>query len=330
MKVTIQDIANMVGVSKSTVSRYLNGGYVSGDNVNKIKEAIEKTGFETNFFAKRLKAKKSKLIGIIMPRIDSFTAGKTLKGINNKLEEKGYQSIILTSELNKEKELSNIKKLYQQGVDGIVIMSFEISKEHVEIASKLPIPVVFSGQSSEYLNCIALDDFKIGEILGEYIREQGHKNIVFLGVDERDKAVGVLRKKGFYSAFNDEECNINFVKTTFSFNRAYEAGDEVLEHNPTAVICATDNIALGLMRFLLERGIKIPNDISVAAFGGYDVSQITYPSLTTVKIDYSLFGEKTAEKILNLIDDKELEIDSNIPLELMTRESVKKINKELL
>ena len=113
MKVTIQDIANMVGVSKSTVSRYLNGGYVSKENTKKIKAAIEKTGFETNFFAKRLKSKKSKLIGIIIPRIDSYTAGKTLNGINKKLQEYGYQGIILTSELDRNTELNHIKNLYQ-------------------------------------------------------------------------------------------------------------------------------------------------------------------------------------------------------------------------
>lgn len=326
MKVTIQDIANMVGVSKSTVSRYLNGGYVSAENVNKIKEAIEKTNFETNFFAKRLKAKNSKLIGVIMPRIDSFTAGKTLNGINKKLEEHGYQGIILTSELNREKELNHIKKLYQQGVDGIIIMSFEIAKEHVKIANQLPIPIIFSGQESEYLNFITLDDEKIGKLLGKYIKKQGHKNIVFLGVSEKDKSVGILRKKGFYDVFEGEEYKLNFVETDFSFNKAYESGDKVLEYNPTAVICATDNIALGLMRFLLERGIKIPNDVSIAGFGGYDVGAITYPSLTTVKIDYKLFGEKTADRILNLIDEEKLDEIDEVPLELVIRESVKRID----
>ena len=90
-KVTIQDIANMVNVSKSSVSRYLNNGYVSEENAKKIKEAIEKTGFETNFFAKRLKTKRSKLIGIVIPRINSVTVGELLTGINRRLEENNYQ-----------------------------------------------------------------------------------------------------------------------------------------------------------------------------------------------------------------------------------------------
>lgn len=324
MKVTIQDIANMVGVSKSTVSRYLNGGYVSNENTVKIKEAIEKTGFETNFFAKRLKSKQSKLIGIIVPRIDSFTAGKTLNGINKKLEEQGYQGIILTSEFNIEKELEQINKLYNQGVDGIIIMSFEISKEHVKLANKLPIPILFSGQKNYYINYLVLDDEKIGNILGTYIKEQGHKDIVFLGVSESDREVGILRKKGFCNVF-EKECNISFVETDFSFDKAYEAGEEVLKYNPTAIVCATDNIALGLMRYLLENGRKIPDDISIAAFGGYEVSAITYPSLTTVKIDYKLFGEEIALNILSLINGEKSINTCEIPLELMVRESVKSL-----
>lgn len=325
MKVTIQDIANMVGVSKSTVSRYLNGGYVSSENTEKIKKAIEKTGFETNFFAKRLKSKKSKLIGIIVPRIDSFTAGKTLNGINRKLEEHGYQGIILTSELNREKELEQINKLYNQGVDGIIIMSFEVAKEHVKLANKLPIPVLFSGQRNEYVNHIALDDKKIGKTLGEYIKAQGHKDIVYLGVSERDKAVGLDRKLGFLEVFKGEEYNINFVETDFSFNKAYELGADVLKHNPSVVICSTDNIALGLMRALFESGKRIPEDISIGSFGGYDVGAITYPSLTTVKIDYNLFGEEMAQEILSLINGEEVTNTCEIPLELIIRESVKKV-----
>lgn len=325
MKVTIQDIANMVGVSKSTISRYLNGGYVSNENKEKIKEAIEKTGFETNFFAKRLKAKKSKLIGVVVPRIDSFTAGKTLNGINKKLEENGYQGLILTSKLDKNKELEQISKLYNQGVDGIIVLAFEISKEHVKLANRLPIPILFSGQRNEYVNHIVLDDVKIGGILGKYIKKQGHKNIVYLGVSEKDKAVGLKRKEGFLNVFGEEKRNISFVETDFSFNKAYASCDEVLRHNPTAVICSTDNIALGLMRALLERGKKIPEDISIAAFGGYDVGAITYPSLTTVKIDYNLFGEKIASEILSLIDEEEVKNICECSLELIVRESVKEI-----
>jgi len=326
-KVTIQDIANMVNVSKSSVSRYLNNGYVSEENAKKIKEAIEKTGFQTNFFAKRLKTKRTGLIGIVIPRIDSVTVGKFLNGFNKKLEENNYQGIILISELDIEKELANINSLHQQGVDGIVINSMAITKKHIELISKLSIPTIFTGQKNEFTNCIKIDDYEAGQIMGNYIKSMGHKSIAYLGVNEWDKAVGVDRKNGFIHAVkeNNPECDVKFIETDFSFINAYSKASEVLEYKPTAIVCATDNICLGILRYLHENNIKVPEEVSVAGFGGYDIGTVSYPTLTTVAFDYELIGMKTAQGILDLIEGKELEENNETLLRLVERESVKSI-----
>lgn len=332
-KITIQDIANMANVSKSSVSRYLNNGYISEENAKKIQAAIEKTGFETNFFAKRLKTKKSGLIGIVIPRIDSVTVGKFLTGVNKKLKEKFYQGVILISELDIEKELSNINSLNQQGVDGIIINSMAITKKHIELISRLRIPTIFSGQKNEFVNYIKIDDYEAGKIMGNYFKYKGHKNIVFLGVNEWDKAVGVDRKNGFIDAVkeNNPECNVEFVETDFSFISAYNKASEVLKSKPTAIVCATDNICLGILRYLHENNIKVPDEISVAGFGGYDVGSVSYPTLTTVAFDYELIGVKAAQGILDLIEGNKLENNNDVSLELIERESVgenKLIRKE--
>ena len=308
-KVTIQDIANMVNVSKSSVSRYLNNGYVSEENAKKIKEAIEKTGFETNFFAKRLKTKRSKLIGIVIPRINSVTVGELLTGINRRLEENNYQGIILISDLSIEKELSNIKSLAQQGVDGIIVNSISITKEHIKLVSKVSIKI---------------NDYEAGTVLGKYFKEKGHKSVVFAGVTESDEAVGIERKQGFIDAFTDENENssVNFVETGFAFKKSYEMTPEILKYSPTAIACATDNICLGILRYLHENNIKVPEEVSVAGFGGYEISSVAYPALTTVAFNYELTGEKTAQGILDLIEGKELDEKNDIPLKLIERESV--------
>ncbi|WP_294404020.1 LacI family DNA-binding transcriptional regulator [uncultured Clostridium sp.] len=328
-KVTIQDIANMVNVSKSSVSRYLNNGYVSEENAKKIKEAIEKTGFETNFFAKRLKTKRSGLIGIVIPRINSVTGGELLTGINRRLEENNYQGIILISELSIEKELANIRSLSQQGVDGIIVNSISITKEHIKLINRLNIPVIFTGQESEYVNSIKIDDYKAGSVLGTYFKEKGHKKVVFAGVTEDDEAVGIERKKGFIESFekDNEGCSVEFVETGFSFKKSYEMASEILKYKPTAVACATDNICLGILRYLHENNIKVPEEVSVAGFGGYEISSVTYPALTTVAFNYQLTGEKTAQGILDLIEGKELDEKSEIPLNLIERESVGDLKK---
>ncbi|MBE6072386.1 MAG: LacI family transcriptional regulator [Clostridium butyricum] len=326
-KVTIQDIANMVNVSKSSVSRYLNNGYVSEEKAEKIREAIEKTGFETNFFAKRLKTKKSKLIGIILPRIDSVTVGKLLAGINRGLEKEGYQGIILISELSIKKELANINSLYQQGVDGIIVNSIAITKEHIQLINRLNIPVMFTGQKNDLVDYIKINDYEAGRIMGNFLKEKNHKNVVFIGVNEEDKAVGIERKNGFIEAFKENNSNstVTVIESDFSFIKAYEKSKEALKYNPTAIVCATDNICLGILRYLHENGIKVPDEISVAGFGGYEVGTVSYPTLTTIAFDYESIGEQAAEGILKLIDEEEVLKDNEVSLKLIERESVKKL-----
>lgn len=326
-KVTIQDIANMVNVSKSSVSRYLNNGYVSEEKAEKIREAIEKTGFETNFFAKRLKTKQSKLIGIILPRIDSVTVGKLLTGINKKLESEGYQGIILISELSVEKELSHINSLYQQGVDGIIVNSIAITKEHIKLVNRLNIPVIFTGQKNNLVDCIKINDYEAGKIMGNFFKEKNHKRVVFIGVSEEDEAVGIDRKNGFISAFKDgnENSRVDFIQADFSFMKGYEKSKEALDFNPTAIICATDNICLGVLRYLHENKIGVPEEVSVAGFGGYDVGSVSYPTLTTIAFNYEAIGNQAAQGILDLINDKELTNEEEASLDLIERESVRKL-----
>ena len=161
-KVTIKDVAELAGVSKSTVSRYLNHGYISLEKQQRVREAIEQTGFKSNFFAKRLKTQESKLIGIVLPRMDSVTVGKLLSGINRIFDPAGYQGILLVSHLSIEKELENIQNLQQQGVDGILVDSVGLTDRHIELAKTTSVPIVYTGQWNEAVPSIKIDDWAAG------------------------------------------------------------------------------------------------------------------------------------------------------------------------
>ena len=132
-KVTIQDIAAIAEVSKSTVSRYLNHGYVSEEKAERIQKAIAATGFSSNAFARRLKAKKSGVIGIVMPRVDSPTGGKLLTGIAKAFDEVGCRTLFESSFLEMPREIKNIEHLAQFGVDGILVSSLGITDEHIAL-----------------------------------------------------------------------------------------------------------------------------------------------------------------------------------------------------
>ena len=304
-KVTIKDVAELAGVSKSTVSRYLNQGYISVEKQERVKKAIEQTGFKSNFFAKRLKTKQSKLIGIVLPRMDSVTVGKLLAGISRILEPAGYQGLLLVSKLSGRKEIENIRSLQQQGVDGILVDSVGISEEHVKLTKSGTVPVLYTGQKHQDVPYVKIDDKAAGRMMGAYLRQMGHKHAVFAGVTETDIAVGVDRKQGFIDAFTEgrPEAKVDFVETGFDFLSAYNCGEDVRRCGATVVVGATDNISLGILRYFHERGLRVPEDISVVGFGGYEVGAVVYPALTTISFDYELVGMKAAQYMLDLLHD---------------------------
>ncbi len=327
-KVTIQDIADRAGVSKSTVSRYLNRGYVSEEKARRIRGVIEETGFRSNFFAKRLKTKRSKLIGLVLPRIDSVSVGKLLAGIGYVLEPAGYQAIMLVSQLRAEKELENIISLYQQGVDGIIIDSVGITSQHIALQKDIRIPMLYTGQRHPKVHWLKIDDEAAGRLMGAYLRQMGHEHAVFAGVTETDVAVGIERRKGFVEAFTEgRHARVDFVETGFGFLNAYNLAGSMLRENPSVIVGATDNISLGILRYFHERGVRVPEDVSVAGFGGYDVGAVVYPALTTVAFDFELVGMNVAQRMLELLEGRLSGDAVSLPFFFVERESVRRIGE---
>ncbi|WP_196592961.1 LacI family DNA-binding transcriptional regulator [Pectinatus sottacetonis] len=290
-KVTISDIAKMAGVSKSTVSRYLNNGYISEKKSAIISQLIRDTGFKSNFFASRLKTKYSRLIGIVLPRIDSYAVGQMLAGITQILNEQSYQAIIITSDLDHEKEIRAIHQFNEQGVDAIIVISIGITEKQIEIVHQYSTPIVFAGQYDKRLSCIKFNDKKAGSILGEYLRQKGFKTCVYLGVPDSDKAVGIERRNGFIKAFKNK---VILIHTDFSFEQAYAQGDKIMSYTPSVVVGATDNIALGFLKYLHQNKINVPQKIALAGFGGYSMGEVSSPSLTSIFFNFKALGRKIA------------------------------------
>ena len=328
-KVTITEVAELAGVSKSTVSRYLNQGYVSEEKRERVRAAIAQTGFRSNFFAKRLKTRESKLIGIVIPRMDSVTVGRLLSGIDRILAPAGYQVLVLVSQLDQEKELENIRSLQQQGVDGIIVDSVGITAEHAQLVPQLSLPVIFTGQQYPGLICIKVNDYQAGHLMGTYLRELGHTQAVFAGVSESDRAVGQERKQGFVEGFcaDSPEARVTFVQTGFDFLSAYDAASSMWSYHPSVIVGATDNISLGILRYLHEHGIRVPEQVSVTGFGGYDVGAVVYPALTSVAFDFELLGGRAAQAVLDRLRGEKVDLTGVSPVSLIQRESVRDLRQ---
>ena len=157
MALNIIDIAKLAGVSKSTVSRYLNNGYVSVESREKIKKVLEETGFTPQRQAKGMRTKKTNLIGVIVPKISSETPARVVEGITEVLSPNGYDILIANTNLSIEKELEYLNIFKSNQVDGIIFMATKVTDKHIEVIRDLEVPIVVVAQDIEKFPSVYFD-----------------------------------------------------------------------------------------------------------------------------------------------------------------------------
>ncbi|MCL9663084.1 LacI family DNA-binding transcriptional regulator [Paenibacillus hunanensis] len=327
MSKTIADIARIAGVAKSTVSRYLNGGSVSVATRNKIEQVIKETGYVPNTFAQSLKAKTANIIGTIVPRLDSFATSHTLMGIDDQLRNQGCRMLITNTSQDMNREIEAIYELARQKISGIILLAARITEEHLEAIQTTDIPVLLVGQQHEQIHSLIHNDYDAGYELGRYVLDRGHRRLAYLGVTEQDIAVGVRRKQGFARAVEETgECTVAYYETSFRMSDARQYALQLLQEplDATIIVCATDNIALGVMKAAHELGIDIPAQLSITGFGGYDVTEVVHPALTTIRYPYQEAGKIAAQDIVKLVHRQHVQMVTVMDYELLQRESVDK------
>lgn len=321
--ITIRQIAQEAGVSKSTVSRYLNDGYVSEETAIKIKEVIQKYNYTPNEFARNLKIDKSKFIGVIIPRIDSPSTMGMLDGIDRTARENGYQILISNTDLEAKREIESIYSLVQNKVAGIILIATEITTEHLEAQKTVKVPIMFVGQDHEQVFSVNHDNYEAGKKLAENLLAFNHQKVSYIGVPEHDRSVGLDRKNGVVDTFEKNGINVNQVESTFrTKDNYYLALDLLKQRLATLYITATDNMAMGFYRAAHDLGLVVGQDISIAGFGGYAFSEFLTPPLTTMDFHHELVGETAAFNLFQRIEGKVIEAQATISVTYLNRKSV--------
>lgn len=303
---TISEIAKMAGVSNAAVSRYLNDGYLSQEKREAIKKVIDATGYKPSAQAQNLRTKRTKIIGVIIPKIDSSAIGRVVKGIQSVLEEKGYQILLANTQNNTDKELKFLELFDEGRVDGIIFSATCISAKHKKALKACPVPVVIVGQYVPGYNCVYHDDYNAVKSLTEMMLGQGRKNIGYIGVLMSDEAAGKNRYEGYCDAVRAagyEQLAEDYVISDFTVESGFENAKKLLEKKPDidGIVCATDNIAVGTIQYLKKIGKSIPQEVSVMGIGNTKMSKIMEPSFSTVRYFYEESGIKAAEILMEII-----------------------------
>lgn len=323
---TIQDIAKKAGVTKSTVSRYLNGGSISVETAQKIEKIIKEENYTPSPFARSLKAKSSSMIGVIVPRMDSSATAKTLIGIDEVVEELNYDLLMNNARQDSKREIKAIEEFARNKVAGIILIATEITSEHIKVIKKCPVPVVIVGQEHQEIHSVVHDDYQAGFELVEALAKQGFHEMTYVGVSNRDHAVGVVRKEGIFAGAKANHFDtIEQLEGDFSIQKALSIGLELFQKpNHPLVIAATDNIAVALMKAAQQCGRKIPEEVAIAGFGGYEIGQFMNPTLTTVEFQFNEAGRVSMQLLDKLIRKVPCEMRTTIPVHVKLGESTKK------
>ncbi|RLL41794.1 LacI family transcriptional regulator [Oceanobacillus piezotolerans] len=309
--VTIKNIAEMAKVSRTTVSRVLNNsGYVSEDVRKRVEKVIEETGYIPSHYAKSLRTKKTKIVGVILPTIQTETSSRIVTGIGKEISQHGYEILLANTNLNQEKEIEYLELLKERRVDGIILIATNTEPALVEKIKEMNIPLVMIGQEANGIMSVTFDDYHAARELTRTFIKKGHEDIAFIGVDETDRAVGYRRKKGFLDEMAAHEINVNeewIQKAIFDIDSGYDTMEKILSKTgaiskrsaPTAVIAVTDRLAIGAINYMKKQGIRIPEDVAIAGFGASEITRYLDPPLTTVDYHNEKAGEEAARQLFN-------------------------------
>lgn len=337
-KSTIKDVAKKVGVSVATVSYVLNGKKkISEDTKKKIYEAIEELNYVPNINAQGLNSHSSRLIGVVVPQTENGDKlmfqnafyGEVLGSIEYWARQKGYHVIVSATDTNE----SYLKLAKQRNLDGIIVIGMYPDEFYKELKkTDIPIVLIDSYCNDFYYHSIRIDDAYGSYLATKYLLENGHSEIAFFVGQVKDNGVMKKRLLGYKQALEQFGVEYN-EKYIFEGQIDYDSGiklaDKLVNSKLpiTAIVCAADILAIGVMSELYKLGVKVPDDISIVGFDDLETSKYLTPALTTIHQQISLKGQKAVELLLEHIEKTNLPKQEEVlSLELIERDSVKKLN----
>ena len=173
----IAEIAKRAGVSSAAVSRYFNNGYISEEKKERIRRVVEETGYRPSVQAQTLRTKKTKLVGVIVPKIASASIGRVVEGILSILNANGYQMLLAVTQNDPKKELEYLDTFRDKQVDGVVLVATVLTAEHKKTLKNMSVPTVVVGQQLSGCCCVYHDDYHASYDLSGMMLEKGRKKL---------------------------------------------------------------------------------------------------------------------------------------------------------
>jgi LacI family sucrose operon transcriptional repressor len=303
----INEIARLAGVSRATVSRYLNDGYVSQEKRKLISKVIQETGYIPSQSAQQLRTGRTNLVGVIIPKIYSQSVARMVAGITEGFAGTNYHTLLSSTDNDPSEEVRCLRVFAERPrVDGIILLASVISEDHLDALHALSVPAVILGQHLDGFNCVYHDDYRASFDVSR-LALRGSTHPAYIGFRDDDVAAGARRQQGFIDACRSVKIDPS-PKTQligdFTVESGYLCCEQIMEIEPRtdAIVCANDDMAFGTLTCLREYGHDVPGEVSVVGIGDSELSRILTPSLTSAHLFFKTSGIEATKMLLQAMD----------------------------
>ncbi|MBD1582124.1 LacI family DNA-binding transcriptional regulator [Pseudoalteromonas sp. S16_S37] len=309
--VTIYQVSELAGVSLATVSRVMNNNAkVSDKTKQKVLDAMAELGYQPNSIAQSLASNRSNSVGVLVSELHGPFFGDMMSAIEETLRHEGKHTIITSGHSDEQREKQSIEFLIGRKCDALILHAEAVSDEYLLELERRGIEFVLINRYIESLKnrCICLDNRQGGYLATQHLLNLGHRHLVYIS--------GPLWKQDAQARLTGHKQALNEAKIAFTQAQLFEGDyrqdsgckglDYFLERGQkfTAIVCANDEMASGVMSRARELGIEVPDELSIVGFDNIIYASYLYPTLTT--IDYPIYdmGKMAAYSILKTVYNK--------------------------
>lgn len=326
MRVSIKDIAKAAGVSHSTVSRALSDNLlVAQATRGRIQKIAQELGYTPNAIARGLVTQHTRTVGVIVTTITDPFAGEIFRGIEEVAGDNNYRLFLGTSHADPVREVNLVKGLREWRVDGVIVASSRVGSLYMPLLKEIGVPIVLinNQHGGPFIQSVGVDNVLSACVATHHLIEQGHRVIGYLA-GPPEHASSDDRLSGYQRALM--QARIPFDSSLVQPGNGRTDGGEhvarLLSRSPvpTAIFCYNDLTAIGALRALKARGLRVPHDIALVGFDDIEFASYVDPPLTTVRQPKDEMGRLAMRMLIDLLQGKTV-TDIVVPGELIVRES---------
>lgn len=321
MVAKLTDVAQLAGVSPTTVSRVINKkGYLSEKTIRNVEEAMRELGYKPNNLARSLQGKSAKLVGLIFPTINNIFYSELIGHLEKELFDRGYKTIICNSQHESDKEREYLEMLEANQVDGIISGSHNLG---IQDYDRVVAPIIaFDRNLSSSIPIVSSDNFAGGILAAQTLQKAGcHNPLMITGNDDSNSPTG-LRQVGFTSIL-DEAKVFKIASDLSPVRKEMEIRSILEKYKPDGIFVSGDATAMLVWNVARSLKLSIPEDIKLIGYDGTSFIESYYPQLTTIKQPLVEIARLLVDLLIDKIEGKKLpKTDYILPITLLAGASV--------